>query len=141
MMKNQSEADRGAPLGLFSYLVAASIPILQDNAFGLKITELLIAELKTLIDPGQVYLTLKRLKARGLVRKDQVKRSEGAGVVEGYTLTRDGEQALERTANYIAVASKFSRGSYARKDQPKVTTLSRNRRAGGRQKTVGVSPA
>ena len=123
LMKKESKADRGCPLGLFSYLVMASIPKLKDKAFGLRITEYLIDELKTLIDPGQVYLTLKRLEARHLIRKE-VPRGEAAGNVTLYSVTKDGEQALAKTERYIQVAAKFGRGTHE-ETRTKVSKLSR----------------
>lgn len=122
LMKKESKADRGSPLGLFSYLVMASIPKLKHNAFGLRITEYLIDELKTLIDPGQVYLTLKRLEGRHLIRKDVLRR-EAAGDVSVYTVTKSGEQALAATHRYIQVAVKISRGPH--EEARKISKLSR----------------
>lgn len=110
LMKQEGKTDRGSPLGLFSYLVMASIPHLKNEAFGLRITEFLIDELKTLIDPGQVYLTLKRLEARrpSLIRKEATR--TGAHPSTLYSVTKEGEQALAKTERYIAVAARFSRG-------------------------------
>ena len=67
MMKSDPNTERGAPLGLFSHLVLGTILELKEQnqpTHGLRITEHLMAATNTLIDPGQTYLTLKRLAAR-----------------------------------------------------------------------------
>lgn len=95
--------ERGPTLGLFSYLVTLSIKQLEENAYGLRITKHLISTLSEIIDPGQVYLTLKRLEERGLVESTQVTLREGARVKQ-YRLTTSGINAMTATANYVRAA-------------------------------------
>jgi DNA-binding PadR family transcriptional regulator len=115
MMKMQQDTERGAPLGLFSHLVVGTILELKEQdepTHGLRITEQLIAKTNSLIDPGQTYLTLKRLTGRKLVQP-----TNGASHgVKTYVVTPAGMQAFAATDKYIQIAAKLQRkGKYERK--------------------------
>ena len=106
MMKLEGNVERGSPLALFSYLVIASIPPLKKDAYGLRIAHRLIRDLGTLIDPGQIYLTLKRLKKRGLVQFDpKINTDDERKKV--YVVTKLGIKAMDKAELYIGLATKM----------------------------------
>ena len=132
LMKQQPDTERGSPLGLFSYLVLGTVLQLKEEnkpTHGLRITEQLMTELNTLIDPGQVYLTLKRLAARQLVHKEQqpTDKARRSRVTE-YSVTPTGEQAMVTTEKYLEVAARFAGGRHEHKPKAKVLRASRAQR-------------
>ena len=103
-MKQEGPTERGSPLALFSYLVIASIQPLKSDAYGLGIANHLIGELGTLIDPGQIYTTLKRLRKRGLIKLDPKSNIEDEGK-KVYIITKLGIKAMDGTEKYVELAA------------------------------------
>lgn len=99
----KSEASsRETSVGFFSLLVMLAIMTLGKDAYGLRITEFLISKLEFLVDPGQVYLTLKRLEGRGMVKsRDAPSRGPSVKV---YRLTETGTAAVAASLRYAHVA-------------------------------------
>jgi DNA-binding PadR family transcriptional regulator len=84
------------PLGPFSYLVLRTVEkVPERECYGLRIEEQVSEYLREIVDLAQVYVTLKRLEAKGLIIGKQAPAPNDTGhTVTLYRLTHEGKQAL-----------------------------------------------
>lgn len=88
-------------LGEFEQVVLLALARLGDGAYGATIHEEILDATGRDVSIPAVYVTLKRLEAKGLVRS-RVEAGEGGGrATRNYSLEPEGEGALQRSREML----------------------------------------
>ena len=93
---------RTRPLGPFSYLLMATLAKLpKEHCYGAVLERVLSDQYGELIDLAQVYVTLVRLRERGLLSdKQQLAPTGTQHTVTVYAVTPAGREALAHAASF-----------------------------------------
>lgn len=105
------------PLGEFELLVLLTLRVLGEaNAYGGAIQITLSVQARRAVALGTIAKTLRRLEAKGLARSRLgARRPEPGGRRRvHYAMTRDGQEAVNRTLRRIARLVRAVRGSTPR---------------------------
>mgnify|MGYP003392964370 CR=1 FL=1 len=83
------------PKGMM-FAVLQAVRALKDDACGTEITQAIAKRARREIPSAQVYVALQRLTIKGLLQSTDQEHRKGRGHPRRfYTLTRDGEHALD----------------------------------------------
>jgi len=92
-------SDKDPYLGEFELLVVATLVHLRDDAYGMRIRQDIEERTGRAVSIGQVYATLRRLEAKGLVASTMGEPSaeRGGRAKRYFRMTTTGAEALERS--------------------------------------------
>src|SRR5262245_25680814 len=95
------------PLGPVAYLIMQIVDALGvPHASGMNVEEALSDLLGEVVDTGQVYVTLRRQKERGLLADQDVLSPNGSGHrVTVYSVTEAGRAAMAASARFYEVVA------------------------------------
>jgi DNA-binding PadR family transcriptional regulator len=88
-------------LGEFEHVVLLALARLGDGAYGASIHEEILGTTGRDVSIPAVYVTLKRLEKKGLVRCTVEVPEEGGRATRNYVLLRAGEQSLMRSREML----------------------------------------
>ena len=102
-------------LGEFEQVVMLALLRLGDGAYGATIHQEILETTGRDVSIPSVYVTLKRLEKKGLVRSVvQATGSTGARATRNYALRPEGERALERSREMLDSLWRGVKGARAR---------------------------